>query len=398
MKKLLRIIFILISIVIWSVSMIKGQMLFPANYHNGRNITDDDDFNGNFTVHPSGNLYQITSLVCGFLIIPIGVVGIVSNFLTIYVFTRPYMSTSINVLLTGLAAIDCILLFIGTPSFALVTFYDSSDEKMLKVMNYFIMYGYPIATMAQTASVWCIFATSLETYLAVCCPLMARIVSNPKRARKVLFFIMSAAILYNFCRFFEYEIVHNRLCPLLRKYPFYLRYYIHWLYFFLIFLIPLFALIIFNALTVKGVKKARLHGTELSRQENQEHEVAFTMVFVVLVFFMCNSLAFIVNAIEANQSEICYTGETCNLIEENNVAISYNDTVTECVDSTLFFCLVDINNLLVEINSSFNFVIYCTFNRRFRKHFCRLLPCKWSLSNRPTSDNDNGAQQELLRY
>lgn len=366
------------------------------------------------TKNETSNVFQLASVVCGILIVPIGVIGIISNFLTMYVFTRPYMSTSINVLLTGLCLIDSVMLWIGTPSFALIALYDTSDEKLLKIVNLFVVYGYPVAAIAQTASVWCFLVISLETYLAVCRPSRARLVRNPKRAKRALFLIISAAILYNFCRFFEYETigVEKHLCPLLRKHAFYLRYYVHWLYFFLIFLIPLLALSVFNGLTIRGIKRARLHGIEHgSHQQDQEHEVVYTLVCVVIVFFVCNSLAFILNAIEANQDQKCYLDKTCRLYQGiNNDGLTYintelddiddddDDDPLDCVSPSVFYFLVDINNLLVQINSSVNFVIYCLFNKKFRKYFCNLMPFKCETAHSITADNDEGVQYELQGY
>ena len=64
------------------------------------------------------------------------------------------------------------------------------------------------------------------------------------------------------------------------------------------------------------------------------------LLCVVIVFFLCNILAFVVNVLEMFGIEIAF--------------------------------LTMINNLLVTVNSSVNFLIYCIFGQKFRKLFFQI--------------------------
>ncbi|KAF2352319.1 GPCR rhodopsin-like 7TM, partial [Trinorchestia longiramus] len=72
----------------------------------------------------------------------------------------------------------------------------------------------------------------------------------------------------------------------------------------------------------------------LSRVERKELTLAVMLLVVVVVFFFCNVLAFIVSVLELFK-------------------IAINE-------------LTILNNVLVTVNSSVNFIIYCIFGQKFR--------------------------------
>lgn len=67
------------------------------------------------------------------------------------------------------------------------------------------------------------------------------------------------------------------------------------------------------------------------------------LLVVVVVFFFCNVLAFIVNVLEL-----------------------FHIAINE---------LTVLNNFLVTVNSSVNFIIYCIFGQKFRHSFLKVLFC-----------------------
>merc|ERR1719192_1127136 len=82
------------------------------------------------------------------------------------------------------------------------------------------------------------------------------------------------------------------------------------------------------------------------------------LLCVVLVFFLCNILALVVNVLE-------HFGR-------------------------VYHWLIATNNLLVTLNSSVNFVIYCIFGEKFKRIFTNLF---LSMLGRETSSHG-----DLLRY
>ena len=87
------------------------------------------------------------------------------------------------------------------------------------------------------------------------------------------------------------------------------------------------------------------------------------LMFVVAVFFIFNILAMVVNIFE-----------TLNILVDEMIRIS---------------------NLLVSVNSSVNFIIYCIFGDKFKRLFQRYFYCKqickYSAYNNSTTEADNSA-------
>ena len=81
------------------------------------------------------------------------------------------------------------------------------------------------------------------------------------------------------------------------------------------------------------------------------------LMTVVIVFFTCNLLALIVNILEVFQIEI--------------------------------ILLCHISNLMITLNSSVNFVIYCIFGEKFKKIFYQLCSC----TNQSTASDNVQAQR-----
>lgn len=89
------------------------------------------------------------------------------------------------------------------------------------------------------------------------------------------------------------------------------------------------------------VRKANRERQQLSKLQRREMGLATMLLCVVVVFLLCNVLPLV-----------------------NNILESFYDT---SVDQ-----LVAISNFLVVVNSSVNFVIYCTCGERFRRLLIRL--------------------------
>uniref|UniRef100_A0A915IQU7 G-protein coupled receptors family 1 profile domain-containing protein n=1 Tax=Romanomermis culicivorax TaxID=13658 RepID=A0A915IQU7_ROMCU len=194
--------------------------------------------------------------VCGCFIIPIAVFGIFANLISMFIYTsriqsslkinflwgqeekqeykwqsnlpakrrldgafasawvtrieQPPMNNFINVLFTGLATFDVVLLLAGTPIFSLMPIanylkpcYDS--ELLLTIMALFVTAFYPLAMVAQSCSVWTTIFISFERFVAVCLPFRAKSFNSVNKAKFFLALILLSSLLYNVARFFEYN-------------------------------------------------------------------------------------------------------------------------------------------------------------------------------------------------
>ncbi|KAL1508934.1 hypothetical protein ABEB36_003750 [Hypothenemus hampei] len=316
----------------------------------------------------------------GILLNIIGVFGIFGNMISMIILSRPQMRSSINYLLIGLARIDTVLiitsmLLFGFPgitpySGALFSYY-------YKVYPHIAVVVYPLATVAQTASVYLTITVSLERYVAVCHPLRARSLCTYGRARIYVIVIVVFSTLYNIPRLWEGKIQaewsprHNTTiyCPTPSKFredEYYRTVYIHWLYLICMYLVPFLSLAILNAAIYRQVLKANRERQRLSRLQQREIGLATMLMCVVAVFFVCNLLAMVINIVE-----------------------TFEIPTEDVFDLNM---MINLSNLLVTINSSVNFVIYVIFGEKFQRLFLFLF-CHNSLFF-PGRDSPDGTHED----
>lgn len=89
------------------------------------------------------------------------------------------------------------------------------------------------------------------------------------------------------------------------------------------------------------VKRANRERARLTRLQQKEIGLATMLMVVVLVFFSCNLLPFVLNVLEA-------------------------------VAGVRYARLNNVSSLLVTFNSSVNFVVYCIFGDKFKRIFFKL--------------------------
>uniref|UniRef100_A0A1B0CRX1 G-protein coupled receptors family 1 profile domain-containing protein n=2 Tax=Lutzomyia longipalpis TaxID=7200 RepID=A0A1B0CRX1_LUTLO len=300
-----------------------------------------------YAYNPTDEMITFQFWICGILLNIVGILGILGNVLSMVILSRPQMRSSINYLLIGLARCDIVLIITSVLLFGIPSIYPYTGY--LFFYHYYIFpnispYVFPIAMVAQTASIYLTFTVTLERFVAVCHPLRVRALCTYGRAK---------AILYNLPRFFEVSVIEHVFkggvvyCVIaseMRSNPNYIEIYIHWLYLIFIYVLPFSQLAILNALIYAQVRRANRERQRLSRTEKREIGLATMLLCVVIVFFLCNVLAMI-----------------------NNIMEAFYDTTNDY--------LVNTSNLLVTINSSVNFIIYVIFGEKFKRIFLTLF-CK----------------------
>lgn len=128
------------------------------NSNSTSNLTDITVYHDHFT------------FARGVVMLVLCVFGLYGNVISILIFTRSSMRSSINVLLSGLSIIDMFLLLMCIPVFimpVLLEYYEISFRYYNPVIMLIL---YPFTLIAQTASVWTFIVISVERYLAVCRP------------------------------------------------------------------------------------------------------------------------------------------------------------------------------------------------------------------------------------
>ncbi len=316
--------------------------------------------------------YPLGSVVLCAIMFVATVVGVVGNILTFYIFSLRKMRSSINILLAGLALIDVCVLVFGTivflPFGTWAYFYHTNPFLYDNMGAYLLVFFQPLPLIAQTASIWALILITVERYMAVCYPFLAKRFCTTNRSLLALGLLIIWALSYNFCRFWEYELVVQSNITTYRKLlkgnGGYQQVYTMYMYLIFMFLIPFILLSSLNIRIMISIRKAGLKRQIMSlRKENRkEQKITVMMLIVILVFLICNCLAFILQIFEV-----------CSLR----------------IPIHLFFFLTDISNLLVEVNSSINCVIYYKFCVKYRIEVKRILMGCRSLRS---SDSQSGPE------
>ncbi|XP_076654762.1 FMRFamide Receptor isoform X2 [Halictus rubicundus] len=243
-------------------------------------------------------------IISGVLVNVIGLFGILGNAISMIILSRPQMKSSINYLLIGLARCDTVLIVIAVLIYGLPAIYAYTgmlfDYKFF-VYPKIVRFLYPLSCMAQIATVYLTLTVTLERYIAVCHPLRARSFCTYGRAQLAVLVIVIFSFVYNLPKFWEidfftevhwkYNVTVLCLYPAeLRNNVLYVTLYVHWMYFFICYLFPFLALVIFNAAIYKRVRKANRDLQQLSRHQRREIGLATMLLCVVIVFLICNIL------------------------------------------------------------------------------------------------------------
>ena len=295
-------------------------------------------------------------IVPGVLLNITGLLGLLGNVLSIVILSRPQMKSSVNCILMGLASFDTVLIITSILMFGFPAVYTYTQHSLFRfyffeIFPYITPIIYPVGMIAQTGSVYLTLAVSMERYVAVCLPLRARSMCTFGRARRLVFGVGMFALLYNLPRFWEvtwrtkfYEEVGDNVTDVvstpMRDDPTYISVYITWLYIIMMNFLPFVSLAAFNLLIYNQVRRANSERAQLTRLQQKEIGLATMLMVVVVVFFVCNVLALVVNILEVM---------SINIIALNNIS-----------------------NMLITLNSSVNFIIYCIFGDKFKRIFCKI--------------------------
>ncbi|CAK5020400.1 unnamed protein product [Meloidogyne enterolobii] len=292
------------------------RYLFRHGIINWPNFTHCLPNCGLCTQFASDHAYQIYNLVViGFLLPFISLCGLCGNILSAFIYSRPALRHSYtgSIYLSALGCSDTAVILT-----ALFLFFIDSIRRYS--LNLSILYGtlspvvYPAGMIAQTCSVYFTIVAAVDCFVQVCMPSkIKRLFSSQLFTKCLASGILAFAFIYNI--------------------PYMLIYY---KYMYAIFLAvgPLIVLIVLNIIVIIA--------TVFCKKGNSADNLA--LILVVLLFILCNTVALLINIFETH------------LASSMSWRINY---------------IIDISNLLVVFNSSFNFVIYYNFSRPFRCTFSR---------------------------
>ncbi|CAJ0602648.1 unnamed protein product [Cylicocyclus nassatus] len=293
-------------------------------------------------------------VVYSWLLPIICVPGVAAAALSAVVFARMRHS-SLEVLLCGLSLFDVLVLtsaFLIYP--AMNACQNEPDPTESRVCHFFwtsTLIAYPLSLIAQAGSVWTCVAITFDRFIAVFFPIRKHVWATPRTSTIVICGVTLFSVLFKLPAFFEITLnEQGQIAPTsLRTNTNYQKYYMTYMYLFFILLIPWTVIIVLNGVVIQKVREAyHTHKllTQATRGKRESDERKMTVMTIVMtgIFVMCN----IPPAI-------------------NNIIESYAPQYRE-----RFRHRIPLSTLLVCVNSASNILIYCWFNRHFRRSVFRL--------------------------
>lgn len=298
--------------------------------------------------NPHEAVYLQLQFITGLILYPIlCLLGLTGNLLSVAVLSHKKMRSSTNTYLIALAISDSIKLLNDSLYFFTILFMHFHPTTGNKMYGYLYPYAHYIFNMSTCTTAWITVSVAAERYIFVCHAIKAKRICNIERSRVlciVVYITMSIITIpfgmryktiYNTHNISNHTYLDVTVTTLWRNEQFVNIY--QWSQTFLRSIIPLFVLCFFNYFIIQALRHTRA-----ARKMSSKYKITLMLVSVIIVFLVCI---------------------TPDAIMSTFFGYGYYDA------SYLARAAREITDLLLLINSSVNFILYCTFNQLFRKRF-----------------------------
>jgi hypothetical protein len=320
--------------------------------------------------------------------------GVLGNVLSIVLLGRDRIQPSTSFTLRALAAADIAFLIFAILFTTLPSLVDIHSEALSlrtqTLYHLFVLYAHPFYHTTQMVSTWALVLVTLERYVLVCKPLHAAKFITAKRLSAVFGGVWLAALLFQIPLFFQtgcsvrfdesYSVSCSQFLNLppdddsggrvlmtRRIYnPLYHLIYRTLGYFFLRFVLPFVLLVYLSIRLAREIRQSRMrhyaiYASVLSNNDrssvSHERQGKYTRIVVTIVTLFC----------------FCLLPQAVFLLL---LTLRNYKVLVLPIDFTFAFDAVA--SLLLTLNSSSNFIIYCVMRENFRsllvKMFCERKP------------------------
>ena len=307
---------------------------------------------------------HLTRIVVQRFMVPIIVsLGILGNVFNIVVLRHPKMRSSTNIYLLALACCDSMYLLFSLS----LSFLHCSNQEQSALAFYYIPYGRVVSDLFANTAVWLTVSFTLERYIGVCYPMKGKAWCTVGKAKIVVMITFIVSVVNTVPEIFELKIIRSnneiseiryecRYTEFAESQSYQIGYY--WWYMTLFTFLPLVLLSIFNSLLIRSVWRANKNRQLLSntrvlgenqKQNSEQQKVTTMLIAVVLIFILC----------QLPQAVLL-------------IFKSYFKSQGIPDPADLFRIAGNICNLLVQVNSSVNFLLYSYFSSKFRRTFKKL--------------------------
>uniref|UniRef100_A0A0B7ACZ6 G-protein coupled receptors family 1 profile domain-containing protein n=2 Tax=Arion vulgaris TaxID=1028688 RepID=A0A0B7ACZ6_9EUPU len=301
-----------------------------------------------------------TMFICDNLLMPlICCLGIVGNGLSLCVLTRREMAAATTCFLTAMAVSDLLLLILQVPIFFELNAGIAATNSFKIFIRFYTVIRYVMNNVFITCTCWLTVAVTTERFISLRFMFHPKLVCTIPRARLAIIVIFILSFTFHFSKFFEYVPNLNLAShqPLLTTYlihtPTY-ETYVHIANIALASIIPVFLLIVANSFLIYflATHRRRMLRHKASASANMSSvdmlHISAIVVATVLVFIACHSVGVLLALTIASKGRPWVFSRH-----------PYN-------------ALKHINTVLIMINSSINFLLYCAISRKFRKTFINM--------------------------
>ena len=292
----------------------------------------------------------------------LGLLGNVTSFL---VLTKHKTETATIFLLQCLAVADGLLLAVTLVVYSIPGIYPYTHSfKVLHLVCESVKaYIWPLSLICHTITVYLTCLVTATRYMSICHPTKRSQKNELFEYRVLAVIIVVISFVYNLPRFFEHSELYkvqnsnNRSNITYRSFNLgdskvYQIVYSNILYFPVMYIVPLVSLAYMNSRLIKAIRALKTRKKTLTGRKAQKDNITVCIIVLVCVFILCQTPA---------------------LINQIFFAVTTNED-RECGGFHFFY--TKISDVLVVINSSTNFIIYCLFGQSFRRIFLDALHMK----------------------
>lgn len=304
-------------------------------------------------------LYLKLRYATGVILYPIFCVfGLAGNILSLVVLSHPKMRNSTHIYLQALALSDSVKLLSDLLYFVTSVLYEVHPPAGDKSYAYLYPRAHYLFHMSVLTTAWLTVSVAVERYIMVCHATKAKQLCNVFRARVVCVSVFVASMLVCVPLALRYKTIHVcrngtngtnmsvgldvGVTDLWKKETFVLVY--KWFQNVLQSIIPLLTLCVLTFHIIRALRRSRATG----RRAHLRNRISTMLISVIFVFLICI---------------------TPDAIMSTCFGFGYTDATYRAR------AIREVTDLLLLVNSSVNFVLYCTFNHLFRAHFVAIF-CK----------------------
>lgn len=353
------------------------------------NYSFDTEVCGNLTEEYKRVWKQYEYWCEGVLFSSLGLFGLISNIASIMTLLSPDMRRqTFNQLLAVLAAYDMLYILFNVPVHAnatleTVNYWFSVSDLLSRAYVYVL---YPMSAVAFCASIYMTLAVTVERYIAVCRPHQYRNISQTmSNTKRLLVYIVPVTVLsfaLNIPKFMEVTLTQNNGTNEVdpsqtRRDPTFIFWYtlsLIWHPTLTTGVLPFIGLVYMNMKIFIGIRQSRqiLSGRRSKRRQS-ESNLAITLVSIVFMHIVCNALRVFLGVL---------------VVALVDVQVSCIKHVDHYIPPLWVMCLESVAHLLVMLNFSSNFLIYCSVSNQFKSALSKVcfFLCKPTSHPSPASE------------